>query len=83
MAERLVKQMVEPWGPSKNRDEYRDELMAFIRKRVKAGKIEEPEVEEPPPQKTKGKVIDIMSLLKQSVEKSERVRPRARGRKSA
>ncbi len=83
MAERLVEQMVEPWDPSKYRDEYRDELTAFIRKRVKAGKIEEPEVEEPAPQKTKGKVIDIMSLLKQSVEKSERARPRARARKSA
>lgn len=83
MAERLVEQMVGPWDPAKYRDEYRDELTAFIRKRVKAGKIEEPEVEEPAPQKTKGKVIDIMSLLKQSVEKSERVRPRARARKSA
>ena len=83
MAERLVEQMVEPWDPSKYRDEYRDELTAFIRKRAKAGKVEEPEVEESAPQETKGKVIDIMSLLKQSVEKAEKVRPRARARKSA
>jgi DNA end-binding protein Ku len=82
MAERLVEQMVEPWDPSKYRDEYRDELTAFIRKRAKAGKIEEPEAEEPAPRKA-GKVIDIMSLLKQSVEKAEKGRPRARGRKSA
>jgi DNA end-binding protein Ku len=83
MAERLVEQMVEPWDPSKYRDEYRDELTAFIRKRAKAGKVEEPEVEEPAPQEGKGKVIDIMSLLKQSVAKAEKVRPRARARKSA
>ena len=83
MAERLVEQMVEPWDSSKYRDEYRDELTAFIRKRAKAGKVEEPDVEEPAPQKTKGKVIDIMSLLKQSVEKAEKGRPRARARKSA
>jgi DNA end-binding protein Ku len=82
MAERLVEQMVEPWEPSKYRDEYRDELTAFIRKRAKAGKIEEPEVEEPAARKA-GKVIDIMSLLKQSVDKAEKGRPRARGRKSA
>jgi len=82
MAERLVEQMVEPWEPEKYRDEYRDELTAFIRKRAKAGKIEEPEVEEPAPRKA-GKVIDIMSLLKQSVEKAEKGRPRARARKSA
>ena len=83
MAERLVEQMVEPWDSSKYRDEYRDELTAFIRKRAKAGKVEEPEVEERAPQKTKGKVIDIMSLLKQSVEKAEKGHPRARARKSA
>ena len=82
MAERLVEQMVEPWEPEKYRDEYRDELTAFIRKRAKAGKIEKPEVEEPAPRKA-GKVIDIMSLLKQSVEKAEKGRPRARARKSA
>jgi len=82
MAERLVEQMVEPWEPEKYRDEYRDELTAFIRKRAKAGKIEKPGVEEPAPRKA-GKVIDIMSLLKQSVEKAEKGRPRARARKSA
>jgi DNA end-binding protein Ku len=83
MAERLVEQMVEPWDPSKYRDEYREELTAFIRKRAKAGKIEEPEVEEPVARKTGAKVIDIMSLLKRSVEKAEGGRPRARGRRSA
>ena len=82
MAERLVEQMVGPWDPAKYRDEYRDELTAFIRKRAKAGKIEEPPVEEPAPRKG-AKVIDIMTLLKQSVEKAEKGRPRARGRKSA
>jgi DNA end-binding protein Ku len=83
MAERLVEQMVEPWDPSKYRDEYREELTAFIWKRAKAGKIEEPEVEEPVARKAGAKVIDIMSLLKQSVEKAEKGRPRARGRRSA
>jgi DNA end-binding protein Ku len=82
MAERLVEQMIEPWDSAKYRDEYRDELTAFIRKRAKAGRIEEPPVEEPAPRKG-AKVIDIMTLLKQSVEKAEKGRPRARGRKSA
>jgi DNA end-binding protein Ku len=83
MAERLVDEMVEPWDPSRYRDEYKDELTAFIRKRAKAGKIEESAVEEPAERKPKAKVIDIMSLLKQSVEKAEKSRPRARARRSA
>jgi DNA end-binding protein Ku len=83
MAERLVDEMVESWDPSRYRDEYRDELTAFIRKRAKAGKIEESAVEEPAERKPRAKVIDIMSLLKQSVEKAEKGRPRARGRRSA
>jgi DNA end-binding protein Ku len=83
MAERLVEQMVEPWDPSKYRDEYRDELMTFIQKRAKAGKVEEPPIEEPAARKPGAKVIDMMSLLKQSVEKAEKGRARASGRKSA
>ena len=82
VAERLVEEMAEPWNPEKHRDEYREELMAFIRKRIKSGKIEE--VAEPEaPRKKKAAVIDIMTLLKRSVEKAEKTRPRPRARKSA
>lgn len=82
MAEQLVDEMAEPWDPTKHKDEYREELMAYIRKRAKAGKIEEiagPEA----PRKKRAEIIDIMTLLKRSVEKAGKGRSRARGRQSA
>ncbi len=82
MAEQLVDEMAEPWDPTKHKDEYREELMAFIRKRAKAGEIEE--IAEPEePRKKRAEIIDIMTLLKRSVEKAGKGRPRARGRQSA
>ncbi len=82
MAEQLVDEMAEPWDPTKHKDEYREELMEFIRKRAKAGEIEE--IAEPEePRKKRAEIIDIMTLLKRSVEKAGKGRPRARGRQSA
>ena len=34
MAQRLVEEMVEPWAPEQYHDEYRDELMAAIRRKA-------------------------------------------------
>ena len=39
MAERLVAEMTEDWKPEQYHDEYRDELLAFIKKRGRAGKV--------------------------------------------
>ena len=39
MAERLIDEMTEAWKPERYRDEYRDELLAFIKKRGRAGKL--------------------------------------------
>ena len=49
MAERLVAEMTEDWDPKQYHDEYRDELLAFIKKRGRAGKVTlRPETEEEP-----------------------------------
>jgi DNA end-binding protein Ku len=67
-AEQLIRDMTEPWEPTKYRDDYRHELMTFIRKRAKTG----PTGDVPAPRAPKrgqGEVIDLMELLKRSVER--------------
>jgi DNA end-binding protein Ku len=68
MAERLIDEMTEPWKPERYRDEYRDELMAFIKKRSRAGKLAAaPETEEEPARRPRADVIDIADLLRKSL----------------
>lgn len=70
MARRLVEEMSDTWKPQDLHDTYHEDLMALIEKRVQAGNTEI--VSEPPPEEeerpAKGKVIDLMALLKRSVE---------------
>jgi len=69
MAKTLVDEMTEPWKPERYRDTYHEDLMKLIDKRIKAGQTEV--VTEPDQQDTKpvrGEVIDLMALLKRSVE---------------
>lgn len=67
LAERLIEGMTGAWEPEKYHDEYRDDLMALIRRRVESGETAEPD-ESPVPDARPRDVIDIMSLLKRSVE---------------
>jgi len=74
MALRLVDDMSDKWQPEKYHDTYREDLLKRIEEKVKAGQTEE--LTEPA-KETKagrgGEVIDLMALLKKSVEKrSER-----------
>jgi DNA end-binding protein Ku len=69
MAKTLVDEMTEPWKPERYRDTYHEDLLKLIDKRIKAGKTEvitEPEEHEERP--AKGEVIDLMALLKRSVQ---------------
>lgn len=87
MARRLVDGMSAAWKPEEHRDTYHEDLLALIEKRVKAGQTEE--VTEPSEEKerpAKGKVVDLMALLKKSLEEKGTVRrpqapAKARGRK--
>src|SRR5687767_8472057 len=73
LALRLVDDMSEKWQPQKYKDTYREDLLARIEEKVKAGQTEEIT----PPEKGEGRerkgadVIDLMSLLKKSVEKKQ------------
>ncbi len=70
MAERLVESMVEPWAPEQYRDTYRDDLMARIEQKIRAGKTHV--VSEPgaPAEEAAegGEVVDLMAMLKRSLE---------------
>ena len=71
MAKKLVEEMTEQWKPERYRDTYHEDLMKLIDKRIKAGKTEvisEVEADEKAEKPARGKVIDLMALLKRSVE---------------
>jgi DNA end-binding protein Ku len=83
MAERLVRDMEADFEPRKYKDSYHDDLLAFIKKKVKAGdtaEIEEPEdVAEPEP----SNVVDIMSLLRRSLGKQDEPAAKKKAAKKA
>lgn len=69
MAEMLIDTMTAEWDPSKYKDSYRDDLMALIEKKIESGQTEV--LDETPVETEDAEprgVIDIMALLKKSVE---------------
>jgi DNA end-binding protein Ku len=81
MAKQLVASMAEKWDPTKYHDEYRDDLLARIKRKAKQGEIEDiDEPEEAPP---KTNVIDLVNLLKQSMEKDGKGKGEKKRRSSA
>jgi DNA end-binding protein Ku len=70
MAEQLIDGMAASWRPEEFRDEYRDDVMALVKKKIKAHQthtIVEPEAGPEAPRPSK-EVVDLMPLLKQSLE---------------
>jgi len=81
MALRLIDDMSEKWKPEKFKDTYRDDLLARIEEKVKAGQTEEITAPDKGKRESAGaEVIDLMALLKKSVgrkpEKAEKEKPR-------
>src|SRR5207244_8387482 len=73
MAEKLLAGMKEKWRPEKFKDEYARDVMKLVEKKVKSGKIHAmPAVEEEAPAPRQGKIIDLMPLLKRSIESTRR-----------
>jgi DNA end-binding protein Ku len=70
IAEQLIDTMAGEWRPEKYRDEYRVDLLKLIREKIKRRQTKtiEPTVKSAPGTKSSGKVIDIMHLLRQSVD---------------
>jgi DNA end-binding protein Ku len=73
LAEQLVAGMTSDWEPAKYTDTYRDDLLALIQQRIESGQTDAPD-ETPVPEldEERGEVIDIMALLKRSVEATGR-----------
>jgi DNA end-binding protein Ku len=83
MALRLVEDMADEWHPDKYKDTYKDDLLKRIKEKVKAGETEEITEAEKEPRAAKGaEVIDLMALLKKSVEHKPRPK-KARRRRAA
>lgn len=75
MAEELIKGMSAKWNPDQYKDTYNDDVMKIIRMKIKAGEGEEIEWNLPPEEKSNtGKVIDLMPLLKKSLEEKKKTR---------
>jgi DNA end-binding protein Ku len=81
MAKKLVEEMTDQWKPERYRDTYHDDLMKLIDKRIKAGKTEviiEAEADEVEKKPARGEVIDLMALLKRSVQAKGRSSTRSK-----
>jgi DNA end-binding protein Ku len=71
MAKQLIDGMTGKWDPARFKDEYRDDVMALVRKKIKSNQthtILEPDEEEKRPAPRRD-VVDLMPLLKASLEK--------------
>src|SRR5438874_7325222 len=68
MAKALIDSMSSKWNPEKYRDDYREALMEVIEEKVEAGGKEIEEKPKKAPKPTK--VIDLVSVLQQSLEKT-------------
>jgi DNA end-binding protein Ku len=64
MAEQLIEAMTTRWDPEAYRDEYRDDLLRVIEEKERTGHVEAVAVEPA----LEGQVVDIMALLKRSVD---------------
>jgi DNA end-binding protein Ku len=78
MALRLVEDMADDWRPEKYKDTYREDLLKRVKEKVKAGESEEITEPEKEPRAKSADVIDLMSLLNQSVEKKAKPKPARR-----
>src|SRR5919198_1158728 len=77
MAKSLVKNLGESFKPEKYTDAYRKELLDLIRAKAKGKKLPEPEAEE------EEEAVDLMTALRESVERTKKQRKRSTQKKRA
>jgi DNA end-binding protein Ku len=71
MADQLVEAMTKDWDPETYRDDYHEDLLKLIDKKVQSGQTKVPATAERPTRpQGKGKVVDIMHLLRESLNKT-------------
>ena len=68
MAKKLIDDMSDGWDPSTYHDTFRDDIMALVDRKVRAGKTEEiVEVETPRESRRSAEILDLSELLKRSL----------------
>lgn len=75
MAEQLVKGLTSKWDPEKYKDTYHDDLLRLINQKIKRGATAEIEPYNEPEEGStpkKGKILDLMPLLKESLSRGRR-----------
>jgi DNA end-binding protein Ku len=78
MGKALIHSMSAKWNPEKYRDDYREALMEVIEEKVEAGGKE---IEgKSKPRKAPTKVIDLVSVLQQSLEKTGGAKKKTKAR---
>ncbi|MEX0802500.1 MAG: Ku protein [Candidatus Binatia bacterium] len=82
MAERLVESMAGAWKPKQYHDEYRQDLLKMIDKKIKSGRPKIVSEDKAPARKSEGKVVDIMHLLRRSVDQAQKKEAAPRRRKA-
>jgi DNA end-binding protein Ku len=81
MAKALIDSMSAKWNPEKYHDDYREALMEVIEEKVETGGTE---IEEKPkPKKAPTKVIDLVSVLQQSLEQSGAAKKKSTSKRAA
>jgi DNA end-binding protein Ku len=70
MATELVDRMSDHWHPDKYEDEYRHALLELIQKKIESGG-ELPDAKAPS-KRAAGKVIDLVSVLQESLQRAEK-----------
>ncbi|MFM0222401.1 non-homologous end joining protein Ku [Paraburkholderia dipogonis] len=83
MAKKLIDDMSDKWDPSQYHDTFRDDIMALVDRKIRAGKTEEiTEVETPHESRQSADILDLSDLLKRSLGRGKS-KPAAGGRKRA
>ncbi len=85
MALSLVEGMSEAWAPEQYHDSYREDVLALVKKKIKAKQTRTITPPSPEPEEERGSnVIDLVALLQQSLGKKAPAKaPAAAPRKSA
>ena len=84
MAKRLIDDMADDWKPGEYHDTYHEDLLKRIEAKVKAGETEELTAPEKGENAAKSaEVLDLMSLLKKSVEGGAKTRRTPHKRRAA
>jgi DNA end-binding protein Ku len=81
MAKKLIDDMSDKWDPSQYHDTFRDDIMALVDRKIRAGKTEEiTEVEAPHESRQSADILDLSDLLKRSLGRGKG-KPEAGSRK--